>query len=393
MRPVQGDYLSDPEAGCQKMNDDMKKLFVLSIALLPLMCMAQDDLYFVGKKAKKATTEQVDLRARTEKVEPSAVVDYHVSRRNDDEYNRRYVGGGSKAYTDSLRTDTATCYDDGYIDDPEADFRCSRRLVRFHSPRFYVTASPYYWDLYYGYGAWDYLYDPYDPWYWDYGWGCGWSWGPWNTWYGGIWGYRPLHAWAYWGWGPNWYGPAVGHPVHRNMVPREYNSSRGQMSSYDRLRTSAARGGLVSTSRTSAYGNSRSDAAGSSRGTGVYSTRRGSYTDYTGVRGSGSAATRNNGRGESYAGTRSNVGNDSYTSRRNNAAARSAERGGEYSAPVRSRSNENSSTRTTTRSTTTYDAPSRSSFGGGGGSFGGGGSRGGGSFGGGGSRGGGGGRR
>lgn len=363
----------------------MKKLLVLSLAFLPLMSMAQDDLYFVAKKPKKAATEQVDIHAKAERVNPTDVVDYHVSRRGDDEYNRRYTvsGNSSRQAIDTLVADTAyggEGYDD-CIDDPEADFRYSRRLVRFHSPRFYAAASPYYWDLYYGYGAWDYLYDPYDPWYWDYGWGCGWSWGPWSTWYGGIWGYRPLHAWAYWGWGPGWYGSAIGHPIHRNTVPRELNSSRGHMASYDRLRTSAARGGLVSAGRTSALG-SRGAYAGSRSSTGTRSSA-------IGVRGL-SESTRT-----------SVIGG----TRRDNAAYRAATRRGDYNVPTRTRSNEGSSTRydssptrtsptrsttttTTTRSTSDFSSPSRSSFGGGG-SFGGG-SRGGG-FGGGGSRGGGGG--
>lgn len=370
----------------------MKKLLALSLAVLPLMSMAQDDLYFVAKKPKKAAAQQVDLQAKAEKVyQPVKVtqgerayqpVDYHVSRRSDDEYNRRYVSpGGSLALSaDSLDADTASLADgyDGYdyIDDPEADFRYSRRLVRFHSPRVYVAASPYYWDLYYGYGAWDYLYDPYyyDPWRYDYGWGCGWSWGPWSTWYGGIWGYRPLHAWAYWGWGPGWYGPYVGHHVHRNTVPREINSSRGHMSSYDRLRTSAARGGLVSGGRTSA-----------ASGRGVYTGTRGAY--------SGSRSSTLSPRGLSQ-GTRTVVaGEGTGNTRRDNAANRAAARRGDYySAPTRTQTYDTRSTTrsesaptrvtsptrstTTTRSSSDYSAPSRSSFGSGGGF--GGGSRGGG---------------
>lgn len=299
----------------------MKKLLLLSIAILPLLCTAQDDLYFVSKKAKKETVVRPDLRARTEKVAPADVVDYHSSRRDDDEYNRRYSINESEA----APVDTVEAATDDCIDDPEYDFRYSRRLVRFHSPRFYAAASPYYWDLYYGWGAWDYLYVTYDPWYWDYGWGCGLTWGPWNCWYGGIWGYRPLHAWAYWGWGPGWYGPSVGRPIYRNSVPRELNSSRGHMAAADRLRTSAMRGGLVSASRTSALG-TRSTATGVRTSAG------------TSVRGT---ATRNT---SSYA-----PANGRYDARRSNAATRADERRGNYSVPSRSQSNVNSSTRTATR--------------------------------------------
>lgn len=379
----------------------MKRLIILSLLFWPLLSMAQDDMYFVpSKKKAKADVERVDLTPRAETVRPAAVEVYNDSRRSEDEYNRRFVNvDGYMA--DTLQSDSSDTYS-SYEDDPEADFRYSRRLVRFHSPRLYAIASPYYWDLCYSYGAWDYLYDPFDPWYWHYGWGYGWSWGPWDCWCGGIWGYTHPHHWAYWGWGPCWHAPVHGVVHYRNTVPREYNSSRGHMAAHNTLRTSAlGRYGVASASsgRTSSRASVSAGRSSSGRG-----QRSDSYTSYVDQRSgrTNSAASR---------------GAQPYEGQRSSAAARAQER--RAGQPVRSQSNQNSSSRvgrtrsdsqqtpstprTTTRSSSTpsrsssysnstpsrssssgYSTPSRSSSSG----FGGGGSRGGG--GGGGSRGGGG---
>lgn len=398
----------------------MKRLLTMALVVLPLLCMAQDDLYFTSsKKAKqKAQKEAADMRARTSTVTAPTIVDYHCNSRSDDEYNRRYVYGGEyqnaggKYADDSLaaRIDTVSGYysEGGSIydlDDPELDYRFSRRLVRFHNPRIYALASPYYWDLYYGYGAWDYLYDPWDPWYWHYGWSYGWSWGPWDCWYGGIWGWHHPYAWTYWGWGPSW-----GHVHHvvaprYNYMPREINSSRGHMSANNRIRTNAlgrattstrtsalGRTGNLNTARTSIsaqnpIGNGRRSSEQGIRG----NNTRGSYTDYTNARTGRTTVPSNEG-------ARSSV----YNRTRTSAAQRSTvTRNGNTYQPSRSYSNQNSSSRTTTttnRSQSTYNNNSSTrsssstysgssigggsrgggSFGGGGGSFGGGGSRGGG---------------
>lgn len=376
----------------------MKRLIILSLLFWPLLSMAQDDMYFVpSKKKAKAAEETVDLTPRAEAAKPAAVVVYNDSHRSEDEYNRRYVGDGGYV-ADSLRADSIAAYED-YEDDPEEDFRYSRRLVRFHSPRLYAIASPYYWDLYYAYGAWDYLYDPYDPWYWHYGWGYGWSWGPWDCWYGGIWGYTYPHHWAYWGWGPCWHAPIHGVVHYRNTVPREFNSSRGHMAANNRLRSSAIGrlGNAASSSgRTSSRMGGSVGTASSGRG-----VRSESYTDYVNQRSGRTSASASAG-SQPYGGTRSS------------AATRAQERRGGVGQPVRSQSNQNSSSRagrtrtdsqrtqtpttprTQTRSndntrqsgtrssSSSYSSPSRSSFGG----FGGGGARGGSSGGGGGARGG-----
>lgn len=308
----------------------MKRFLALILILFPLLSMAQDDLYFTSsKKVKEAAQKRVaaSMNARMETVVAPTVVDYHSNTRNEDEYNRRYVYDGQYS-EDSLaaRIDTVGI-DDAQprydMNDPELDYRYSRRLVRFHSPRLYALASPYYWDLYYGYGAWDYLYDPWDPWYWHYGWSYGWTWGPWDCWYGSIWGWSHPCSWTYWGWGPGWIRPVYYTSYRRNIVPREFNSSRGHMAAGNRIRTNAVGGRNLNT-RTSALGSrvgvvgSTTTAAGRTRttvqGSRMANTRTGgtSYTDYTNAR-TGRVATSTN------QGTRTQV----YNSAREGAARRS----------------------------------------------------------------------
>ncbi|MBO7570491.1 MAG: hypothetical protein J6T11_09145 [Bacteroidaceae bacterium] len=327
----------------------MKRLLTLALVLVPLLSMAQDDLYFTSSKkakedAQKRATAALDaaqrratasMAARTETVELPTVVDYHSNTRGEDEYNRRYVYGGDfqnagGAYMDdslAAHIDTVDNVQPRYdMNDPELDYRYSRRIVRFHSPRLYALTSPYYWDLYYGYGAWDYLYDPWDPWYWHYGWSYGWTWGPWDCWYGGIWGWSHPYSWTYWGWGPGWSRPVYYTSYRRNIVPREFNSSRGHMAAGNRIRTNA--GGRNLNTRTTGLGSSvgvvggrtnvgRSTAQGS-RGTNTR-TSGASYTDYTNARtGRVSTATNQGARTQVYnaaregAARRSGIGNTTY---------------------------------------------------------------------------------
>ncbi len=313
----------------------MKRLLTLALVLVPLLSMAQDDLYFTSsKKAKEAAQKRVasSMAARTQTVAAPTVVDYHSNTRSEDEYNRRYVYGGDfqnagGAYMDDSLAARIDTIDNGQpiydLNDPELDYRYSRRIVRFHSPRLYALTSPYYWDLYYGYGAWDYLYDPWDPWYWHYGWSYGWTWGPWDCWYGSIWGWSHPYSWTYWGWGPGWSRPVYYTSYRRNIVPREFNSSRGHMAAGNRIRTNAVGGRNLNT-RTSALGSrvgvvgGTTTAAGRTRttvqGSRMANTRTGgtSYTDYTNAR-TGRVATSTN------QGTRTQV----YNSAREGAARRS----------------------------------------------------------------------
>ena len=401
----------------------MKRLLTLALFVIPLLSMAQDDLYFTSsKKAKAEAARQVErqmrareqelkkeMRAREQEVKkdlnarqsgvgttamPAPVVDYNSNRRSEDEYNRRYVNGAYQGAIGQQGNDTLEARINGVdsddadskydMDDPELDYRFSRRIVRFHSPRLYALASPYYWDLYYDYGAWDYLYAPYDPWYYHWGWSYGWSWGPWDCWYGSIWGWHHPYAWAYWGWGPGWH---YSYPVHhvtyaRNVMPRQFNSPRGHMNAGNRIRTNAL--GRSINTRTSAVNR-----------TGIASSRtsavgRASLSNRTSAIGRTDAQTRTQtyGRSRTSANTRGGSSEERYipsrSSSNQNSSSRSSETRSRTSTVQRSDATTRTTSPTPSRSTSpSYGGASRSGSIGGGGSFGGG-SRGGGSFGGGG---------
>lgn len=390
----------------------MKRLLTLALFVIPLLSMAQDDLYFTSsKKAKAEAARQVErqMRAREQEVKkdlnarqsgvgttamPAPVVDYNSNRRSEDEYNRRYVNGAYQGAIGQQGNDTLEARINGMdsddadskydMDDPELDYRFSRRIVRFHSPRLYALASPYYWDLYYDYGAWDYLYAPYDPWYYHWGWSYGWSWGPWDCWYGSIWGWHHPYAWAYWGWGPGWH---YSYPVHhvtyaRNVMPRQFNSPRGHMNAGNRIRTNAL--GRSINTRTSAVNR-----------TGIASSRtsavgRASLSNRTSAIGRTDAQTRTQtyGRSRTSANTRGGSSEERYipsrSSSNQNSSSRSSETRSRTSTVQRSDATTRTTSPTPSRSTSpSYGGASRSGSIGGGGSFGGG-SRGGGSFGGGG---------
>ena len=405
----------------------MKRLLTLALFVIPLLSMAQDDLYFTSsKKAKAEAARQVErqmrareqevkkeMRAREQEVKkdlnarqsgvgttamPAPVVDYNSNRRSEDEYNRRYVNDAYQGAIGQQGNDTLEARINGVdsddadskydMDDPELDYRFSRRIVRFHSPRLYALASPYYWDLYYDYGAWDYLYAPYDPWYYHWGWSYGWSWGPWDCWYGSIWGWHHPYAWAYWGWGPGWH---YSYPVHhvtyaRNVMPRQFNSPRGHMNAGNRIRTNAL--GRSINTRTSALNR-----------TGIASSRtsavgRTSISNRTSAIGRTDAQTRTQtyGRSRTSANTRGGSSEERYIPSRSSSNQNSSSRSSETRSRTSTVQRSNATTRTTSPTTSptpsrstspSYGGASRSGSIGGGGSFGGG-SRGGGSFGGGG---------
>lgn len=374
----------------------MKRLLTLALAIVPLLSMAQDDMYFTPSKKDKVKKETVRLESSVTNAPRPEVVDYHSNRRSDDDYNRRYSYSGDRQNAGGADVDS-TYAGDYDMEDPEIDYRFSRRLIRFHSPRYYALTSPYYWDLMYSYGAWDYLYDPYDPWYWSYGWGYGWSWGPWDCWYGGIWGYHHYNHWAYWGWGPGWghYHGFGGHYVGNSYRPRGEFAQTGRGNGRiggTALRTNPAaslgsRGSGVSY-RSSA--NSGSHGMLSTAGSQRSSQRTGVSNPY-GTRGSqGLGASRTS--ADRY-NNRSSAVNSRVTPSRSSVNAGSSSRqstssrtSGTTYTPSRSTS---TSSRTSSSSYTPSRSSSTSSFGGGGSSRGGGG----GFSGGGGSRGSGGGRR
>ena len=413
----------------------MKRLLTLALAIIPLLSMAQDDMYFTPSKKDKNTTRtpqatvsrtQATLSSVNAQVAPATIVDYKSNKRSDDEYNRRYsyngnyqnAGGFQPGDTLVARIDTVYEYD---INDNEIDYRFSRRLVRFHNPRYYALSSPYYWDLYYGYGAWDYLYDPYDPWYWHYGWGYGWSWGPWDCWYGGIWGWHHPYAWTYWGWGPGWHAGIWSYSGGHHISHLQHYRPRGEfaatpsrsggMSSRNIQRFSASNNGASAfRGRTDKVSPAEHMAQLRGERTSVNSRGRGTYSDYAASRRGntdGAVTQRSEGYSsrESFAnrtrGGYSNI-NSNRSVQNNSQSSRNTYNNNNNST---SRSTYNSTPRSTysntnTRSTSSYNNSSSSSvsrssssfggfsgsgsrssggsFGGGGGSFGGGGSRGGG---------------
>ena len=280
----------------------MKRYILLIMALtLPFMLSAQtedDDMYFVPSKKsaqKSAAKDRQMSEGEVQRIPHAQVVDYGSSRRSDDEYNRRYKSGGyagrynesGNAQSDSLQGTVERVTDsdaDRYRDEAE-DYAYSRRILRFHSPRLGIAiSSPWYWDMVYDYGVYDYLYDSYyyyDPYLYSFGWGYGWSWGPWASWYGPIWGWHTPYAWTYWGWGPGWYGP--GWHGHGPGVNRGQYAYRGTVSNRfgqgERIRTSALAGGANAATgrgtfgtRTSALGRNGYDTRTSTFNRGTYGT-------------------------------------------------------------------------------------------------------------------------
>lgn len=386
----------------------MKKFLLIALAFVPLLSMAQDDTYFVPKKKAAKTTASVGTYSTQTAVKPAELAVYNNNSRSDDDYNRRFnynagntgsddwqTGGGSEV-ADTLAQDTLRGA--GYsreMDDAEDDYYYSRRLLRFHSPRLVAYRSPYYWDLVYGYGCYDYIDYWYgDPFYWNYGWGYGWSWGPWSCWYGPIWGWHSPYAYDYWGWG--WHSHCYGYTYWGGgYIPRHSNPRTQGIARYDRNsfgnRSSALNG---RTTRTSALAGRSSRTAGTRSS---YAEGRGSRT---GTRAGSDYASRSGVRVGSYGA--SNVTSVGRSSSRSAYGATAAQATRSSVTRVNENRNSSYSTRSsaTTSRTSTYTpttsrsasstpsyTPSRSSsvgsFGGGGGSFGGG-SRGGGSFGGGG---------
>ena len=395
----------------------MKRLLIILLAFVPMLTMAQDDMYFTPSKKKVQTQTQsyysssrpANYGGSTVTTVESApvdnsIVDYGVSKRSDDEYNRRYADGSDNgSYSSSSSSD----YDTEEIvsgDNSEIDYRYSRRLLRFHSPNVIVAvSSPYYWDLVYDYGVYDYLADYYyyDPFYYSWGWGYGWSWGyrwrPWNSWYGPIWGWSHPYHWSYWGVDLGWYHHGyyhnryhyahagrgfAGHRYVTGARPYASGLNRGT----NRVRTNSMAGSRAYANNGNQRFGSRTGFGGSrasGNGLGGGTSRSGYQMPYSGGRanGSGSRMQQSGGRSTYNNNSSSRRGsNDSYN-RGNNSGRATSNYGRATSTPNNgSRSN-------------SYSGGRSSSYGGGGGfsggrssggGFGGGGRSGGGGFGGGG---------
>lgn len=385
----------------------MKTLLLFSLSILPwLNVMAQDDdLYFTPSSqpiSPENNTNSLVTTQELDRYEQPKLSVYNNNSRDDDEYNRRYISsvdyqiGGSSEY-DYESNDTI--FNTDSIDEDMEDYEYSRRILRFHSPRVGIAlSSPYYWDLVYNYGIYDYMYDAYyDPFFYTWGWRYGWSWGPWSSWYGPFWGWHHPYAWSYWGWGHGW------HHRHYAWNHGRYSHRSGGLHNRfergERIRTnSLPNGGNASLSRGTFGGRSNSLASRGNINTPANRTgrvlgnrnnlnNRNSYSNYANSRsqysdGNRGTVGRSQGRNNSY--NRSNQDRRTY-SRPSSSRTISPSNNSNISRPsTPSRSNMN------TPSRSSYSGSGRSSFGGSyggrsGGSFGGGGGRSGG-FGGGGGR-------
>ena len=271
----------------------MKRLVLLSVLFgaMPLLSMAQDDLYFTPSKAEQSAYQQ-------NRMEDDRPVYYSGIGKSNDEYNRRGQYKYKKVGVDSLGNDIfmsriSTLHGDSVVLDTiyggftrkyesvDDDFAYSRRMRRFegfwggyYDPWFagrssvYVGwgwHSPYYggwydrWDdpwyySYYGgypyyghyryYGGYPYYgyYGGY-PYYYGYG-GYGWY-SPWNRYYGYGWGYpyygyRRSGYYAYnghtgtanhWGNSPRSFGSQTRSDAYYNGRPN-YSTHRGSVNRY-----------------------------------------------------------------------------------------------------------------------------------------------------------------
>lgn len=171
--------------------------------VMPVVIMAQDDLYFVPKtKAQKQAEQEAYEKALLKRH-----YRYVKSRRDVDEYNRRApmestieniqedgtaddiidFDGETGVYPDSVAVDTAfsSLPEAGA---PDEDFTYSRRLSRFENFMPWYTATYPWYDSWYGLWA--------DPWY--------------DPWFYGYRGYRFYWRSAYWGWYDPWYNDYYG---------------------------------------------------------------------------------------------------------------------------------------------------------------------------------------
>ena len=159
-------------------------------AFMPLSMQAQDDdLYFVSKKKKATTVEEVQ--------DPYGMPKdtyYSGSDRSVDEYNRRW-----KSQVEEI-TDS--------VDSLKEDFALTKKMTRFEDYQLADNAAfwagyragrddwRWGWHSPWYYSSWGW-YDPwYDPWYYS-----SWRWGWYDPWYYGYAGwYDPWYYRGYWGW-------------------------------------------------------------------------------------------------------------------------------------------------------------------------------------------------
>lgn len=156
---------------------------------MPLVVLAQDDMYFVPTKANVAK--------EAAKISVPRETYYSGSNRDVDEYNRRgtYVQEIDSLGNDVIDFDAVEgVYPDSLAVGMSEDYTCTREMSRFDD---YAWSDPY-WAGYYagrssrwwGYDPWFYSSWYYDPWY--YGW-----YGGWYGWYGGYYGWLGHYWWGH----------------------------------------------------------------------------------------------------------------------------------------------------------------------------------------------------
>ncbi|MBQ9286299.1 MAG: hypothetical protein IJ209_08475 [Bacteroidaceae bacterium] len=326
------------------MMNTKKLLAAMALLFVPLATIvAQDDVYFVNKRAKQAKAE-AEAKARAEQearkyvpvqivyADEDEPVNVSGSKRDVDEYNRRgrsvsqgrYVESPDGTFTyqlpgndtlyimeDSMAVTTrslandvyAQGYNEGYQDGE--DYAYTRRLNRFGYGGAY--ASPWYYSYYdpFFYDDWYWGYDPY--WYGGY---YGWHRPYWG--YGGYYGWRGYYGYydpywygGYYGWGYPYYGGfyiggRYGRP-HNSRTDgahtSRYRGQTGRSAGYNRgrgtsvgvatgsagARTRTFGSGQSTTSRSATVSAGRSNSTtNTSNRTSSFGTSRSSTSTYSG---------------------------------------------------------------------------------------------------------------
>lgn len=307
----------------------MKKLLLISMFLgaVPMMVMAQDDLYFVPKK--KSTVKVVDS---SEKQKPDDT-GYMGSTRSIDEYNRRQRSSYQIVDGDSTMSDVIdfSAEKGVYPDFVSEDFELTKKMSRFDDYHLADNAafwagyqagldtwgwhSPWYYNRYGWYGGW------YDPWYspyyysgWRYGWYDPWY-SPWYYGYAGYYGWYDPWYYGYLGWGyphywggyyPGFIGSGTRHSTHigtgtirRDGSTRRYYHGGAVAGNSNRTSSLRERAGSMGGSRIYSSGNNTRSNSGN------FSGYRGN-TDRNS--GSFNNNSRNSGSGSSFGGSRSSGG-------------------------------------------------------------------------------------
>ena len=277
----------------------MKRFVLLSVLFgaMPLLSMAQDDLYFTPSKVEQSAYQQ-------NRIEEDRPAYYSGIGKSNDEYNRRGKYNYKKIGVDSLGNDIfmsriSTQHGDSVVLDTiyggftrkyesgEDDFAYSRRMSRFdgfyggyYDPWFAGRSSIYLgwgWNSpFYGgwYDSWD------DPWYYGYyrsypyyGYYGGY---PYYSYYGGYpyysyyGGYPYYYGYAGYGWYNPWgryYGYYGGYPYYGygRSGYYTYNGHTGTANHWG-----SSQRDFGSQTRSNVYSNGQS----------VYSTRRGNVNQY-----------------------------------------------------------------------------------------------------------------